>query len=92
MKARHGDLIKVVWNDIRGDSSWTDLPDELSLAECTNFGIFNCIKDKNVYLFASFHDESVGDRIVIPQTLVKSITIIKKNVYGRKKSGNPKRL
>ena len=74
MKPKHGDLVKVMWIDPRSDASWIEKNDEdLTPALCTNVGYFNYIKEGNLYLYASYHDDSIGDRIVIPYRLVKEM-------------------
>lgn len=89
MKPSVGDLVKVTWVDIQSDSSWTD-NETLEPAVCTSYGIFNGYKKGNLYLYASFNDTDIGDRSVIPESLIKDIVTIKKN--ARREHRNSERF
>lgn len=74
----HGDLIMVEWIDPQSDSAWVAKHEEsLSPTACTSVGFFNCWKDGNLLIFASYHGEDIGDRTSIPKTLVKKIKTLK---------------
>lgn len=76
-KPVHGDLVRVEWRDPQSDSAWVVKSEEdLMPAQCTHIGFFNCIKNRNLYIYASYHGESIGDRTVIPMVLVKNIHIL----------------
>lgn len=86
-----GDLIKVTWIDIHSDSGWIS-EEILEPAHCTNVGIFNGFHKGNIRMFASFNEWDIGDRITIPKNVIKDITVLRKNFYGRNKSSNKQRL
>jgi hypothetical protein len=87
MTPKVGDLVKVMWIDIQSDGGWESGKWGLEPAECTTFGIFYGYDKGMMRLFASFNLEDKGERIVIPRSVVKKITIVERGVYGTKKSG-----
>lgn len=80
VKPHHGDLVRVTWEDPRSDSAWTETED-LTLAECVSIGIFNFVKGRNLFLYASWSDSDIGDRTIIPVRLIKRIDILKEDEH-----------
>lgn len=81
MKPTLGNLICVTWVDIQSDSNWTT-EETLEPALCVSVGFFNGYRGGNLRIHASYNDQDIGDRIVIPKSVIKDITIIKK--HGKK--------
>lgn len=85
MEPQFGDLVRVDWIDIQSDSTWIGREEEtLKPAVCTSYGIFNGQDNGVLRLFGSYNEDDIGDRIVMPESVVESIVIIKRKVYGRK--------
>lgn len=78
MKPSYGDLVKVIWNDIQSDSSWTQ-EEHLEPAVCVSYGFFNGFKDKCIRLYSSYNEHEIGDRTVIPKSVIRDIIIVKRN-------------
>lgn len=89
MKYKRGDLLLVTWSDIVSESGWTE-KEELELAKCVSVGFFTMLKDKNLYLHASFSDDAIGDRIVIPKSVIKSTKILDASRELSQTKGLPK--
>lgn len=87
MNAKPGDLVMVEWYDIQSDSGWAERHWKLEPMLCVSCGIFYSNEGKVVRLHASYNDDDIGDRIAIPESVVKSIKLIKRNVYKRKSTG-----
>lgn len=78
MKPKHGDIVQIVWVDIHSDSGWAS-EETLAPVLCTSMGFFNCWKDDYVLIYASYNEHDIGDRTAIPKSVIKDITIIKRN-------------